>query len=91
MAATYSPTTQCSTIGDAVSLPSPLCARLRLYPAPLMHREDNGAAHSWDITKKVSLKKNRGLSLFSSDARDDKDEWLTVGGYKLPDFLEGII
>ena len=91
MAATYSPTMQRSTIGDAgcvggsaASLPRhalsaalsappcsaslraplprlPLCARLRLYPAPLMHREDNGAAHSWDITKKVSLK---SLSLF---------------------------
>ena len=31
MAATYSPTTQCSTIGDAVSLP---CA-LSLLPSPL--------------------------------------------------------
>ena len=40
---------------------APLCARLRLYPAPMMHREDNGAAHSWDITRKVSLK---SLSLF---------------------------
>ena len=84
MAATYSPTMQRSTIGDAgcvgarAALPplslrsamlrspaplrpprgsaAPLCARLRLYPAPLMHREDNGAAHSWAITPK-------GLSL----------------------------
>ena len=87
MAATYSPTMQRSTIGDAVCagaaalsarlcrapLPRlPLCARLRLYPAPLMHREDNGAAHSWDITPKgLSLKKKIGLSLFSSDS--DKD------------------
>ena len=70
---------------------APLCARLRLYPAPLMHREDNGAAHSWDITRKVSLKKKIGLSLFRATARDDKDEWLTVGGYRLPDFLDGII
>ena len=84
MAATYSPTMQRSTIGDAVCgrlsrlspapcplsrlSPAPLCARLRLYPAPLMHREDNGAAHSWDITRKVSLKKKIGLSLFSSDS-----------------------
>ena len=47
----------------------PLCARLRLYPAPLMHREDNGAAHSWDITKKVSLKKKIGLSFFERSER----------------------
>ena len=38
VAATYSPTTQCSTIGDAVSLPyalAPLCsAALRSLPRP---------------------------------------------------------
>ena len=77
VAATYSPPMQRSTIGDAecvgaaaLAMPSPrgsaapLCARLRLYPAPLMHREDNGAAHSWDITKGLSQKENRSLSFF---------------------------
>ena len=49
---------------------APLCARLRLYPAPLMHREDNGAAHSWDITKyMVSQKENRSLSFFERRER----------------------
>ena len=129
MAATYSPTMQRSTIGDAgcgrlsrhalsaalaplrsaalrslSPLPSPrgsaapLCARLRLYPAPLMHREDNGAAHSWDITPKgLSLiiytllggsrfsqfnGRTLQVSLFRATARDDKGKWLTVRGYR---------
>ena len=73
VAATYSPTTQCSTIGDAV------CGRLcRLSPAPLLSprgyaaplcpprasdalREWFGATRSWDIKDMVSLKK---VSLF---------------------------
>ena len=59
---------------------APLCARLRLYPAPLMHREDNGAAHSWDITKKGSLKKKLGLSLFSSGATKINSSTLGVRG-----------
>ena len=46
VAATYSPTTQCSTIGDAVSLPSPLSApllsalsRARARPRRLRHTD----------------------------------------------------
>ena len=34
----------------------------------LMHREDNGAAHSWDITKYMVSQKENRLSLFSSDS-----------------------
>ena len=81
VAATYSPTTQCSTIGDAVSLlPSPSPLRYSpLSPAPARRRrahrrpprasdalrEGFGATHSWDIKDMVSLKK---VSLsFSSD------------------------
>ena len=54
MAATYSPTTQCSTIGDAVSLPlssllpSPLSAPLlsALSPAPARRRRAHRTPHT---------------------------------------------
>ena len=68
VAATYSPTTQCSTIGDAVSRCCPLRSALsRLCPLRSLSRasdavrEGYGATHSWDIKDMVSLKK---VSLF---------------------------
>ena len=51
---------------------APLSATIAPIPAPLMHRVDYGAAHSWDIKNIWSLsKRNRSLSFFRATAKKD--------------------